>query len=192
MHTGERLSGNNATAANLADCFDIRVMSSFSANQFTILGSNKSTQTNWQSGSTGARMDRGFSNNFTIGGRGNNRSFHGKIASMVVTTLKQNQDMPTDAELDLMITDPMRWLQDYKVGNSYRQCNSGSNTNNFQIGNNNASWSTQVWLMGDGSNDNYSNMIRNRVNSSDQNYTKLNLISMVSNDIETVNIPGLS
>jgi hypothetical protein len=45
--------------------------------------------------------------------------------------------------------------------------------------------------MGDGTSDSYSNMIRNQVQPSDQNYTKLNLISMVSNDIETVSIPGL-
>ena len=46
--------------------------------------------------------------------------------------------------------------------------------------------------MGDGTNDSYSNMIRNQVTPSDQNYTKLNLISMVSNDIENVTIEGLS
>ena len=46
--------------------------------------------------------------------------------------------------------------------------------------------------MGDGVSDSYSNMIRNQVFPSDQNYTKLNLISMVSNDIENVTISGLS
>ncbi|MCP4833050.1 MAG: hypothetical protein GY886_12630 [Gammaproteobacteria bacterium] len=51
---------------------------------------------------------------------------------------------------------------------------------------------TQIYLMGDGTNDSYSNMIRNQVNPSDQNFTKLNMISMVSNDIQTVNIDGLS
>ena len=35
-------------------------------------------------------------------------------------------------------------------------------------------------------------MIRNQVMPSDQNYTKLNMISMVSNDIQTVNITGLT
>ena len=34
-------------------------------------------------------------------------------------------------------------------------------------------------------------MIRNLINPTDQNYTKLNLISMVSNDIQNVSIPGL-
>ena len=46
--------------------------------------------------------------------------------------------------------------------------------------------------MGDGTNDSYSNMIRNQIAPTDQNYTKLNLLSMVSNDIETVSIGGLS
>ena len=46
--------------------------------------------------------------------------------------------------------------------------------------------------MGDGTNDSYSNMIRNQVMPSDQNYSKLNLISMQSNDIQNVTIPGLS
>jgi hypothetical protein len=46
--------------------------------------------------------------------------------------------------------------------------------------------------MGDGTSDSYSNMIRNQVHPSDQNYTKMNLIGMVSNDIENVNIAGLT
>ncbi len=46
--------------------------------------------------------------------------------------------------------------------------------------------------MGDGVNDSYANMIRNQVYYADTLYTKLNLISMVSNDIETVNINGLT
>ena len=192
-HNGTRLSGNNATAANLAACFDIRLMSSFSANQFTILGSNKSTQTAWQNGSTGNRMDRNMGGAFTIGGRGSNRSFQGKVAAMVNTTLRVNQPMPTDAELEMMIVDPVKWLQDYKEGETFRVAY-GQSEGTFQIVNyaTYSAYATQVWLMGDGSNDSYSNMIRNQVYKNDQNYTKLNLLSMVSNDIETINIPGLS
>lgn len=197
-HTGERLSGSDATAANLAGCFDIRLTSSYSVNQFTIIGSNKSTQTNWQSGSTGQRMDRNMAGSFTIGGRGTNRSFHGKVASMVVTTLRTNVLMPDSTELDMVTTDPIKWLQDYKVGEYFRYSFSQSANNLFELSNTanvsstSAGLATQVWLMGDGSNDSYSNMIRNRVNPGDQNYSKLNLISMVSNDIQTVTIPGLS
>jgi hypothetical protein len=49
-----------------------------------------------------------------------------------------------------------------------------------------------VWLMGDGASDSYANGVRNYINPADQNYVKLQLNSMVSNDIETVNIPGLT
>ena len=138
-------------------------------------------------------MDRNMGGSFTIGGRGSNRSFHGKVAAMVNTTLRVNQPMPTDAELEMMIVDPMKWLQDYKVGNTYRVAY-GQSEATFQMVNyaTFATYATQVWLMGDGTNDSYSNMIRNQVWTGDQNYTKLNLISMVSNDIENVNISGLS
>ena len=61
-------------------------------------------------------MDRSVTGDFTIGGRGSNRSFHGKVASMVVTTLRSNFAMPTDAEIELMITDPKKWEDDYRVG----------------------------------------------------------------------------
>jgi hypothetical protein len=56
----------------------------------------------------------------------------------------------------------------------------------------NAPRATQVWLMGDGASDSYANGVRNYINPADQNYVKLQLNSMVSNDIETVNIPGLT
>ena len=51
---------------------------------------------------------------------------------------------------------------------------------------------TQIWLMGDGTLDNYSNMIRNEVYPQDKNFTKLNMISMTSNDIVNVTIDGLT
>ena len=63
---------------------------------------------------------------------------------------------------------------------------------NFQLNNSNSAYATQVWLMGDVSLDSYANGMRNYVLSSDQNYTKLHLNSMVSSDIETVTINGLS
>jgi hypothetical protein len=187
-HKGTRLSASNATAANLADAFDIRLMSS--GDSFTSLGSNLSTSNNWTS--TGGRMDRSVTGDFTIGGRGSNRSFHGKVASMVITTLRSNFAMPTDAEIELMITDPKKWEDDYRVGQFVRWANSVSittyNPSNFTYGYGN----TQIWLMGDGTSDSYANGIRNEVYPSDQNYTKLQLNSMVSNDIQTVNINGLT
>ena len=196
---GTRLSAANATPANLADCFDVRLL--HSGNNFTMSTyewSNDGVGTGWNSSfsTTGGRMDRSVTGSFTIGGRGANRNFHGKVASFVATTLKLNTSMPSNAEIEMMIKDPQQWVQDYKVGQSYRRTYSSSNSTNFQIYNTSGlhypSNATQVYLMGDGPNDSYSNMIRNQINMGDQNYTKLNLISMVSNDIQNVNINGLT
>ncbi|MCP3867690.1 MAG: hypothetical protein GY703_06255 [Gammaproteobacteria bacterium] len=139
-------------------------------------------------------MDRAFIGPLTIGGRGSNRSYHGKVASFVTTTLLCGHDMPSNEEIMEMTTDPLGWVADYKEGNNFRKSQytttgvsawDSAGPANRQMG-------TQIYLMGDGTNDSYSNMIRNQVNPSDQNFTKLNMISMVSNDIQTVNINGLS
>jgi hypothetical protein len=187
--TGERLSGANATAANLADCFDIRLMGS--SNSWATAGNadtNVSTAASWAS--SGARMDRGFAGDMTIGGRGGNRNFHGKVASMVVTTLNRNVPMPVTAEIQLMITDPNKWLTDYKVGNSYR-LPAGTTTSTFVRNSSYSASATQVWLMGDVSGDGYAQM-RNLVYPATQNETPMNMINMVSSDITTVSIPGLT
>lgn len=154
-----------------------------------VVGSQLSTGANWSN--NGGRMDRTVAGDFTVGGRGSNRNFHGKVASMVITTLPRNVAMPTDAEISMMVRDPEQWLTDYKIGNSWRLAHQSATVTNFQTGSENASRATQVWLMGDGTNDAYAK-IRNQVLSSDQNVTPLNMISMVSNDIQTVNIPGLT
>ena len=157
---------------------------------FASVGFNQSTSTKWQN--TGNRMDRGMANDFTIGGRGSNRSFHGKVAAMTLSTLKRDQNMPTDAEIKTFITDPVKWIADYREGESYRQAGSSAAvtwTGQTQFY---KATGVQMWLMGDTSTDSYSNMIRNYVYPTDQNYGKLNLLSMVSNDIQNVNIPGLS
>jgi len=201
-HSGVRLGGNAATAANLADCFDIRIMSS--ADSFGSLSSNLSTSANWTS--SGNRMDRTVAGDFTVGGRGSNKSFHGKIASMVVTTLLQQYysiaQMPEGTmvgadQAKMMITDPIQWVDNYKVrlgsGNPnglFRKSAERFATNYFTFAN--AYQHTHVWLMGDGTSDSYANGVRNYINPSDQNFVKMQLNSMVSNDIETVNIPGLT
>lgn len=193
-HNGTRLSGSDATATNLAAAFDIRYMAD--NDSWASLSTNQSTVTDWGNtslgSSTGVRMDRGFSGNLTMGGRGSNRNFHGKIASMVVTTLERDVAMPTDAEIKLMITDPEKWLTDYKVGNAYRLPGQSTTTTNFQRSSGNGYRATQVWLMGDGSSDSYANGIRNNVYPTEQNHTKMTFNSMQSNDLETVNIPGLT
>jgi hypothetical protein len=153
-------------------------------------------------------MDRTVAGEFTIGGRGSSSylSYHGKVASMVVTTLLQggysSAQMPEGTmiganQAKAMITDPVKWVDDYKIRTSsnnpsglYRQSSSRFASNYFTFAN--AYQHTYVWLMGDGTNDSYSNGVRNYINPSDQNYSKMQLNSMVSNDIENVNIPGLT
>ena len=195
-HDGRKYGGAGATPGNLHKFFDIRLMSSHNGDWSTSTDVGTYNDWNQASSTTGGRMDRQIMGSFSVGGRGANRNFHGKVASMVVTTLRVNAPMPTIAEAEMMITDPMQWLQDYKVGQFYRRPYTGTDYGNWQIGNTSGvhypSNATQVYLMGDGPNDSYSNMIRNQANTADQNYTKLNLINMVSNDIENVNIPGLS
>ena len=195
-YSGHRYGTGGSTAGNLYQMFDIRLMSSHNGTWDSITDVGTYNDWNSNASTTNGRMDRQVLAELTIGGRGGNRSFHGKIASFVVTTLKQGQAMPTDAEHQMMITDPKRWMNDYKVGETYRRPTYSTNSSNWQIANtasyHEPSNSTQVWLMGDGTNDSYSNMIRNQVNPSDQNATKLNLLSMVSNDIQSVNINGLT
>jgi hypothetical protein len=185
---GTRLSGANASAANLAACFNIRLMSA--SDSFSGIGSNLSTSGNWTS--TGGRMDRQFTGSFTVGGRGSNRNFHGKVSSTIVTTLRCGVAMPTDAEAKLMIIDPVKWATDYKIGQSYRRPSVTTDTTNFSLTSLDSSYATQAWLMGDGSGDSYSGGILNYVHGSSSTNTKLNFSSMVSSDIETVTISGLT
>ena len=189
-HDGTRLNSSDATAANLINAFDIRIMLSNDNPAFGNLYNIGNDVTRWTS--TGVRMDRYISGDFTIGGRGGNRSFHGKVASMVITTLKTNDTMPSDAEIELMITDPKKWEDDYRDGETVRSPHSTSVVTYSPTSITAGYGTTQIWLMGDGSLDAYAQGIRNEVNPSEQNYGKLQLNSMVSNDIETVNINGLT
>ena len=190
-HNGTRLSATNATAANLAACFDIRVVNL----ETGAAGSNLSTSANWTSGSTGGRMDYSFTSTgklMSIGGRGTNRNFRGHIAAMATTTLRRNVAMPTDAEIGTLVRDPVRWLSDYKVGNAFRLPWQSTDAGfNFAMNDGSSSYATQVWLMGDGPNDAYS-QIRNHVWPATTTYTPQNMLGMVSNDIETVTITGLT
>lgn len=189
-HKGYRAGSDAAaTASNLAEAFDIRFKSS---SDWDYESGNLSTVSNWTAGGTNVRMNRQITGDFTIGGRGSNRNFHGKVASMVVTTLKKDSTMPSDAEIKLMITDPKKWEADYLVGNTIRQIHTNSNVSYSTSNVYNGYGAVQIWLMGDGTSDSYSNGIRNQVYPNDQNYGKLQLNSMVSNDIQTVNINGLT
>ena len=109
---------------------------------------------------------------------------------MVVTTLRTDDDMPTSTEIKEMITDPMGWLDTYKVGGTFRHCTTDYSSYDWDTNGSNY-FATQIWLMGHGTNDSYSNGIRNQVNNTD-GYTKLVFNNMISNDIQTVNINGLT
>ena len=189
-HDGTRLSSADATATNLNGAFEFRLMGTNDVvpvfDTVYDVGGNVS---NWTS--TGVRMDRSILGDFTIGGRGANRSFHGKVASVVVSTLRKGQTKPTDDYIKLMLTNPRKWEEDYKYGQSARYSFSGSN---FIYGpsNSNSKYATQIWNMGDGINDSYANGVRNQVDPTDQNNTKLQTISLVANDFENVNINGVS
>ena len=191
--TGERLTDAQATATNLADCFDIRYTR---GNLNWDLTNNRSDPNNWtkNGASMGHIIDGG--SRFYVGGRGSNRNFRGKVASMVVTTLKRNEAMPTEAEITEMITDPMGWIYNYKVGKTFRRpqlADVDQYSTNFQIELTKKSrLSTQVWLMGDGTNDAYER-IRNQVDPTDIQYTYLDMGSgsIVANDIEGVTINNL-
>ena len=158
-------------------------------------------------------MDRTVAGNFTLGGRGTSSylGYHGKVASMVVTTLISEGNytpaqlpggpyMFNTDQIKAMITDPIKWCDDYKerhgaynTSGPFRPPTSRYTIQPFLLGSSTSAPSaTQIWLMGDGTSDSYANGIRNYVYTGDQNNTKLQLNSMVSNDIETVSISGLS
>ena len=149
---GTRLSGANATPANLADCFEVRLFSDVTNWQIAS-ATNSSTPTMWglAQSATGGRMDRQFTGSMTIAGRGANRNWHGKIASMVITTLRCGVAMPTTTEIELMVKNPIKWVEDYKEGNPYRRPSVTTDTANFTMNTLDAAHSTQVLLMGDGS-----------------------------------------
>lgn len=188
-HNGTRLSGSNATAANLAAAFDVRLKVAGGT-----LPANGSTEALWlhSSSTTGGRMDRQITGSMTIGGRGSNRNFHGEVAGMVVTTLRNGVAMPTNAEIDEMLDDPVGWLTDYKVGSTYRRPpTTADHTSSWALNNADSSYATQVWLMGDGTSDAYST-IYNQVWDGGSTNTRMIMQNMVSGDIQTVSISGLS
>ena len=183
-YNGTRLSSSDATAANLAACFDIRLMDS---NTHWTLGPNLSTTSQWGLGSStiGIGMDSIVGGLFKIGS-----PFDGQVASMVVTTLRRNFLMPTNAEILLLIKDPVRWVAEHKLGNLYRVTHDNYNNANFQFG-----WAesraTQVWLMGDGSQDSFTNGIRNYIYTPDSIHTMLNINNMLASNIIDITIPNL-
>ena len=173
------------TTAQLADAFDIRI----ATESGWALGNNLSIASNWSGigeNMTNANFATGA--RFTIGGRHDGSFFTGKVAACLVTTLSTNTAMPNSTEISDMITDPQKWVNDYRVGNLYRIPGMTNDYHTFGSDDNSAK-ATQLWLMGDSANDNYPNIV-NAVY--DYQPSRQEMFNMVSNDIETVTIPGLS
>ena len=138
------------------------------------------------------RLNRGLNGDFYIGRESGSQSFNSnsslKVAATLVSTLKRDFLLPDDTEISMQVRDPQQWVIDYRDGTQQR------------LAYNNTPYSfdtypercVSLWLMGDGASDSYSNNLRNDVKTADQNYTMLRLQNMVSNDIETVNINGLT
>jgi hypothetical protein len=183
------------SAAFLGQAFDIHVMSN--ADGWNSAGSDISTAAEWalSHNTTGRSMTQGMSaTKFKMGnafGTTGHYEFNGKIASCVVTTQMGASLLPDATEIKAMITDPKTWLADLDgtTRRSYYGPNFTFNSGGSDIS---SALSTQVYLMGDGDNDSYSNNIRNQSNPTDTNYSDLEFNNMVASDIETVNIPGLS
>ena len=169
------------TVSEMADAFRIRIVELDTGSVGSVMG-------DWD---LAARNNRTVGGNFFVGGRDAGKSFHGKVASMVVTALKAGDTLPDNAEIAMMVRDPEQWLVDYKIGNSYRATGTNFNNANFQLNDIGAARNTQVWLMGDGTSDAYA-VIRNQVHPSDQNETAIRMTSMLSNDIQSVTVPGLT
>ena len=184
---GTRWSAASATEANLNSALRFRTINLSNGDVIDPSGS-------WDA--TGHSMGEQTNGNFTIGGLQSSNSFSGLVGAAVVTTLRQNDTLPTDTEIEMMVRDPLEWLDDYKVGNTFRRPNYATNTVNFTLdpsvsGSTHSKSGTQVWLMGDGTNDAHP-VIRNQVDVNDTSTTAIAMVSMESSDIVTVSIPGLT
>ena len=137
------------------------------------------------------RLNRGLYGSFYVGREFDTTfsSSHSlKVASTLISTLKRDYLLPDDTEISMQVRDPQQWVIDYRDGTQQRIA---YNNNNFDY-DTYPERCVQLWLMGDGASDSYSNNVRNDVKTADQNYTMLRLQNMVSNDIQTVNINGLT
>jgi len=182
--TGFRPNQAQSTTAALADNFRFKQVDLSTGTVTDITGT-------WALVGDG-RLNRGLNGDFYIGRESGSQSFNSnsslKVASTLVSTLKRDFLLPDDTEISMQVRDPQQWVIDYRDGTQQR------------LAYNNTPYAfdtypercVSLWLMGDGSLDSYSNNVRNDVKTADQNYTMLRLQNMVSNDIETVNINGLS
>ena len=140
---------------------------------------NWSGTSNW----AGAINGKFYVGSFSVGSY-----WQGKIASCVTTTLLADVHMPSLVEVERMIVDPMGWVCDYKLGRQFREPDAPGTQNwiptrdsDFGLNGSAESNATQIWLMGDGTGDAYTDIL-NQVSTSDTN-TVLRMYNMDAGDI---------
>ena len=72
--------------------------------------------------------------------------FHGRVYTYTATTLMDNET-PDDTEISMFIRNPVQWVTDYKIGEPYRDYDTTTTHNNFQLNDSESSKSTAVFLM---------------------------------------------
>ena len=181
-HTGCRYNAADSTSTNLNKALHFKFVDLTSG----VVTDNPGTWT-----ITGHRINLNIRGEFMIGGRTTDKSFNGKVASCVVTTQLRGADYPVNAEVSMMVRDPVKWLTNYKIGQNFRVSNDGNVYSSvFALNDDYSSYSTQVWLMGDTGLDSFPS-IKNYVNPISST-TQLDMINMLASDIETINIPELN
>ena len=99
-------------------------------------------------GATGSGVnnltDGGF---LTLGSKYlNEGEMDGRVYTFAATTLKDDET-PSDNEISMFIRNPVQWVADYKVGESFRAYNNQTEFSNFQINTINSEYATQVYLL---------------------------------------------
>ncbi len=180
--TGVAYSSTDATQANLEASYRFKIVN-LQTGAITNLSQNWTTTgvaTTW--------LRNGW---IWLGDKVGTEPLVGKVASFVGTTLRSGTTLPTDAEVEEIVRDPIAWLSNYKVGNDFREPDlTSDHTSVFALGDTSSMYATQVWLMGDGNSDAFPSF-RNQVFSTDAD-GRIDTYNMVAGDIETVSITGLS
>ena len=168
-------------------------LSTGTATQLTTYNQNDNSYGTWDQSNSAGNPVQG---QFYVGSRyENNDEFQGQIAAVVVTTLKTNaESLPAATEIGLLVSNPLQWLTDYKVGQSFRRPGQTVNRANFSLNDALGAGSTKVWLMGGGTNDqcNSTNCkFRNQVysGSADWDLETTGINSTFQNNVNNVSAP---
>ena len=98
--------------------------------------------------------------NESITGRNPNTDVY--FDTLVATTFLPD-DLPDNDEIRMIITDPMKWLENYKIGQSFRRYSGTDLTeaehlkSNFQLGDSDSASSTQIYIFCEGDYEDLSN-----------------------------------